>query len=349
MKKPVLTLIILGICSVFSYTPSGAGQLSKITIKMSTLAPKKSGIMNIIEEFRAQVRDKTDNEVDFKIYAGGVQGDDSDVLRKIRLGQLHGAFLTGFGLGQIAPQVRVREIPFMFRNREEVSYVRTKLEETMKAFFKDKGFEVLGWHDIGLVYIFSKEPIHSIEVLRKQKCWVWGDDPLISAAFKAIGISPIPLSITDVLTSLSTNLIDNAGNTPFGAVAFRWHTKFKYMTDLPAGNAVGGAVITSEIWDKISSDSQKKIKALARVYFDRLTEASIETDERSIEILKNAGIKITPFLNSERDFNYLIQMGKKAGESVIGKLYSRELLDQTRSLLDQYREAHPDSTYVRIK
>jgi TRAP-type C4-dicarboxylate transport system substrate-binding protein len=177
MKKVTLAFVIVFIGLGFFYALSEAKEKAKVTIKMATLAPRGSYILTIMEEYRAEVREITNNEVDFKIYYGGVQGDGFEVLRKIRLKQLHGGIFVGPGLGRIVPQVRVTEIPFVFRNGDEVSYVRAKLEGTMNKYFKDAGYVVLGWRDLGFVYLFSKRPLTSIEVLRKQKVWVWGDDP----------------------------------------------------------------------------------------------------------------------------------------------------------------------------
>jgi TRAP-type C4-dicarboxylate transport system substrate-binding protein len=302
-----------------------------------------------MEDFRVKVREKTYHEVDFKIYAGGVQGDESDVLRKIRMKQLHGGIFVGFALGRIAPEVRVTEIMFAFKNSEEVSYVRGKLEDTMSKYFEDRGYIVLGWTDAGFVYMFSKVPLPSIEVLRRQKCWVWGDDPVMRSFYKAVGVEPIPLSITDVMTSLSAGLIDNVFNTPFGIIALRWHTKFKYMTDIPVGNGVGALVVRKGIWNKISPESQKKIKEIAKIQFKRLTKDIIEADKKSLGILKKAGIKAMPLLNSGTDLRCLEEIGKKARESLIGTLYSRELLERTLKLLQEYRKNHPDSSYMRFK
>ena len=345
MKRIIFTLLIVVIGSGFSYDTSDAKERAKVTIKIATIAPIKSNIMKIMEEFRTAVSRATNNEVDFKIYYGGVQGDDGDVLRKIRLGQLHGGSFTGFALGRIAPQVRVTEIPFVFRNTDEVAYVRAKLEDTMSKHFEDAGYVVFGWHDLGFVYLFSRYPITSIDTLRKQKVWVWGNDPMMTAAYKAMGISPIPLSPMDVLTSLSANLIDTAPITPFGAVAFRWYAKFKYMNGLPGGNAMSAVAVTKKIWNKITPASQKKIKEIAKTHFKRLTKSNIEADRKSIEVLKKSGIKIVHFKDPETD---LIEMGKKARESVVGKVYSRELLDRTLSLLEEYRKIHPCPTFERI-
>jgi TRAP-type C4-dicarboxylate transport system substrate-binding protein len=350
MKRVILAVVIFFIGSGISLAASETNEEAKITIKIATIAPKRTTMAKIIKDFRTEVREKTNNEVDFKVYWGGVQGDEIDVLRKVRLKQLHGGAFTGRGLGQIVPEVRVTELPYAFRNSEEVAYVRSKLKDTMDKKFEEKGYVVLAWHDIGFVYAFSKVPITSVEVLKKQKCWVWGDDVLSHEVYNVIGITPVPLSITDVLTSLTANLIDNASVTPFGAVAFRWYHKFNYMTDFPIVNVVGALIVTKETWDKISDESQKKIKEIAKVHFDTLTKSAIKADRDSIEVLKKEGIIVAHAgEGSEIDINWRLNVGKQVRENLVGKLYSRELLDRTLSLLDEYRRVHPDSSYVRIE
>jgi TRAP-type C4-dicarboxylate transport system substrate-binding protein len=347
MKKTVFVLLMIIIGSGFFYSTSEAKkEKAKVTIKMSTLAPRRSYIVEIMNEYRDEVRKITNNEVDFKIYPGGIQGDDLDVLRKIRQKQLHGGIFVGPGLGRIASPVRVTEIPFVFKNNEEVLYVRRKLADTMNKYFEDEGFVVLGWRSLGFVYLYSKNPLTSIEVLRKQKVWVWGDDPMMTAAYEAIGIKPIPLSPMDVLTSLSANLIDAAPITPFGAIALRWYTRFKYMSKVPAANGVGAVVVTRDIWDKISPESQKKIMAIGQDYCDKITKAAIESNRKSIGALKKEGISIVNLQDSQMDLN---ELGRKTRESVVGKVYSRELLDRTLAILAEYRRDHPDSTYIKVE
>jgi TRAP-type C4-dicarboxylate transport system substrate-binding protein len=346
MKKMIFALVIFLMGSGFSYVSSEAREKAKVVIKMGTLAPKGSFVVDIFEEYRDEMREITNNEVDFKIYAGGIQGDDLDVLRKVRLKQMHGGIFLGPALGRMVPEVRVMEIPFVFRNGDEVRYVRSKLEDTMNKYFDDAGYKVLGWRDLGFIYQFSKVPLTSFDVLSQQKVWVWGDDPLMHASYEAIGISPIPLSVTDVLTSLSTRLIDSAPVTPFAAVALRWHTRFKYMSDLPSANPIAAIVITKDIWNKISPESQKKLMERGRFYCKKLTEASKETNRKSIDVLKKAGITI---VHSEDSEEKISEVAKKARESVIGKLYSRELLDRTLALLDEYRKSHPNSKPIKIE
>jgi len=322
-----------------------------IMIKLATIAPRGSYIMNLMNELNAEIKAKTDNAVGIKIYYGGVQGDEKDVLRKVRLGQLHGGMFTGHGLGQIVSEVRVTEIPFVFRNYEEVEYVREQLEPTMRELFREAGYVVLGWNEVGFVYNFSKVPITSIEVARGQKWWMWKGDQLSRAIYDAMGITPVPLSFTDVMTSLSTKLIDTASITPYGAVAYRWHQRFDYMSEYPTTNVLGATIVTKRIWDKISPEHQQAILDICPAYFEKMNRHVREQDRKSIEILKKSGIEIVPFdpENNKEQFEFIFNASRKARESLVGEMYSRELLEKTLSLLKEYRNAHPDSTVEKVR
>ncbi len=337
-------LIGLGI----SVTSVEAREKTKVTIKMATIAPRGSSFVKVYEEFEQEVREATNNEVGFKIYWGGVQGEEKDVIRKIKLKQLHGGGFMGTGLGYIVPEVRVTEIPYMFWNYDELRYVRSKLEDTMNRYFDEAGFVVLGWIEVGFIYSFSKVPITSLKVARKQKWWSLDGDPIGKAIFKALDISPIPLSISDVATSLSTNLIDTASSTPYGALAFQWHTRFKYMSEYPTTHILGASVITKEIWNTISPESRDKILVIAKGYHDRFNRVTREENARSIELLKQSGISVVHVDIDNEQMRFVIDASKRARESLVGTLYSQELLDQTLSYLDEYRKNHPNTTVTKI-
>ncbi|MDT8274125.1 MAG: TRAP transporter substrate-binding protein DctP, partial [Desulfomonilia bacterium] len=298
------------------------------------------------EEMASRIREKTDNEVAFKIYWGGVQGDEKDVIRKIRLGQLHGGGFMGPGLGLIVPQVPVTEIPYLFRNYEEIDYVRSRLEERMNVAFEEAGFKVLGWLNLGFVYNFSKVPITSLEIARQQKWWTLEGEPIGRAVYSALGISPISLSITDVATSLSTHLIDCANSTPYGAVAFQWYTRFNYMGNFPSTNVLGASIVTKKVWDRISPQAQQVIMEEARASHGEIVKATRAEDEECLKILKDAGITVVHEIENEHDIQFIFDAAKKARESLVGELYSQELLDLTLALLEEYRRLHPENTTV---
>jgi TRAP-type C4-dicarboxylate transport system substrate-binding protein len=349
MKGFNFWILLMGFVFLMAGTVLAETPPPKNLIKIATIAPKGSFMTTQIDAMDAEIRRETNNEVGIKLYYGSVQGDEKEVLSKIRLGQLHGGTFTGSGLGRIVPEVRVTELPYVFLNYDEVEYVRRQLRDDMNRRFAEKGFIVLGWNEIGFVYTFSKVPIISLEVARSQKWWQWEGDPLSKAMFDAFGITPVPLSFTDVMTSLSTRLIDTASITPYGAVAFHWFDRFEYMSEYPVTNVQGATIISKKVWDKISPESQKKILTICQPYFDRLSQKGREQDRQSVEVLKKAGIKVVTFDPKSGTLEFVIETSKKARASLVGKLYSKELLDKTMSILDDYRKAHPEGAVEKIR
>lgn len=342
MKKTILIISAL----LLFVTTSIITAEAKVTIKIAGIAPKGSAPMVLLEEMKNKIKEVTNNEVNFKIYPGGIQGDEKDVITKIKLGQLHGGAFTSVGLGRIVPEIRVTDIPFLFKNYEEVGYVRAKLKNKLEKFMDEKGFIVIAWSDIGFAHTFSKEPINK-DNLKDLKVWVWGDDVLSNTVWKTIGVTPIALSITDVLTSLSTRLIDTAATTPFGAVAFRWYKKFNYISEIPSTNPSSAIIVTKKQWKKITPESRKKINEIASWYEEKLTKSTRKSNADCLQILKDSGIKIAP-VNDEA-IAFVTDMQLRTREALVGKLYTRELLNETLKHLDDYRQVHPESDYQRIQ
>ncbi|MBF0102497.1 MAG: TRAP transporter substrate-binding protein DctP [Desulfobacterales bacterium] len=347
IKKVIILLVCIGWIQVIG-SQCVCEEKSTVSIKLATLAPKGSGMVTKLEKLVVQIKEETQGSVDFKIYWGGVQGDEKNVLRKIRLNQLHGGFFSGSGLGEIVPDIRVTEIPYVFNTYDEVVYVRHELESYMDNRFREAGFEVLGWYNIGFIYTFSSVPITSLETLKQQKCWVPGDDPLGEAIYKAFDVTPISLSITDVMTSVTTNIINTAGMTPFGAMAFRWYTKFKYMSNFPTMNVIGAQIVTQKLWNQITPEYQKKIKTLFRNFAENENIEIQRANDQSIDLLKKAGVEVVHIEASQGNIQFLIDAGKKARESLIGNLYSKELLEKTLSTLEAYRKQHPENNVFQM-
>ncbi|MFQ5584740.1 MAG: TRAP transporter substrate-binding protein DctP, partial [Calditrichia bacterium] len=246
--KLVILLTLLFIIPGFS---------QKYKIKFATQAPDGSAWIKVMKEYSAEVEQLTGGNVKFKIYPGGIQGDEIGVLRKMRLGQIHSAGFTGVGSGEILPEFRVLEAPMLLRNYEESDYITAMLYDDFAKKYEEKGYILLGITEVGFVYVFGQKPIRSLEDLKGVKMWMWEGDPLAEAAFKALGASAIPLSITDVLTSLQTNLIDAVYTSPLACVSLQWYTRVKYMMDFPLTNAFGTILITKKMFNKMPPEYQQ--------------------------------------------------------------------------------------------
>ena len=309
---------------------------AETVIKFATLAPEGSAWMKIMREWNKELMEKTGGQLKFKIYSGGVSGDEKDVVRKIRLGQLQSGGFTGVGLGEIAPEVRVLDAPFLFRNTEEIDTIYKTFQKDWDSAFQRKGYVLLGWAEVGFVYFFTNVPVRNLKDLKGVKMWMWEGDPIAESAFKTIGINPIPLSITDVMTSLQTGLINGVYSSPLAILALQWFTKTKYMYDYHLANASGAVLLSKSSFDKMPGDQQTLLLSTGQKYLSRLTTLSREENKSAIETLRKNGIKIVS-PQSDQEIAEYEALGVKARHMMEGRLYSQELLDKVENGLVNFR------------
>ncbi|GBE30712.1 MAG TPA: ABC transporter substrate-binding protein [Bacteroidetes bacterium] len=305
-------------------------------IKFASLAPDGSSWMQQMRELDAAVRDSTNGKVGFKLYPGGVQGDEQDVIRKMRFNQLHAAGFTGNGLGEILPEMRVLELPFLFHNKDEVDLILDTFTDQFDQAFRDKGYVLLGWTEVGYVYFFSNTPIYTGGDLKGMKVWTWQGDPLAAALFKAMDVTPVPLSITEVMTALQTGMIDAVYTSPMAAISLQWFSRTKYMNLQPITNSMGAVLLTLKSWDKLDESEQKALLEVSRDHLRQLTLTTRIDNRKSIEQLEQAGLTMIPVPGPEALEQYH-QIGNEVRQNLVGNLYSEELLAEIMQTLDTYR------------
>jgi TRAP-type C4-dicarboxylate transport system substrate-binding protein len=191
------------------------------TIKLGTLAPEGSPWHQVIRDIAESWREISGGTVDVRIYAGGVAGDESDMVRKMRVGQLHAAGLTGEGLSRIAQEVMALQMPMMFRSDAELNYVRDKLNPRLEEIFEERGFVLLGWGDAGWVHFFAQQPVVHPDDLKPMKLFTWAGQSAVVEAYKDGGYQPVPLAATDMMMALHSGLINAFPTTPVAALSFQ--------------------------------------------------------------------------------------------------------------------------------
>ncbi|MCB2210956.1 TRAP transporter substrate-binding protein DctP [bacterium] len=305
-------------------------------IKFASIAPEGTAWMAQMHQLDKDVRTATNGKVGFKLYPGGVQGDEPDVLRKMRFNQIHAAGFTGNGLGEILPEVRILELPFFFNSKEEVDIVLDTYTERFDQAFREKGYVLLGWTEVGYVYFFSNTPIRNMDDLKGIKVWTWQGDPLAAALFDAMNITPVPLSVTEVMTALQTGMIDAVYTAPMAAVSMQWFTRTKYMNTMPLTNSMGAVLLSKRIWDKLSEEEQNSLLSISRKQLRELTNITRADNEKSIKQLEEAGLTMIPPPDDSVMQQYR-QIGLDVRNNLAGKLYSQDLLTQIKQTLDTYR------------
>jgi len=279
----------------------------------------------------------------FKLYAGGMQGDEPDVLKKIRFGQLHGGAFTGYGIGRIYSPARVLELPFLFEDVGEIDYVRERLMPDIEQGFRDNGYVMLGWMEIGYVYFFSKQPIRSLKDLAQTRLWHWQGDPIGRAFFHAGGLSPVPLSVIDVYTSLSTGVIDTVYAPPQGALALQWSAKTDYITNVPMANGIGSLVVSRQFFQGLPQDLQLLLMRTSQAISKQLISATRRDNAAALEALQQHGLQLiegdAKLLSSEIE-----TISAQAGRTLIDNGYIPvSMMERVQGLIHEYREHDGDA------
>ena len=320
-----------------------AGAEPRHVLKFATLAPSGSTWMNLLEDWGEEVKIRSDGRLLFKFYPGGVQGDEPDVLKKMRFNQLQGGAFTGYGIGRMYSPARVLELPFLFRDVHEVDHVRNQFTAQFQDGFRDHGYELLGWMEVGFVHMFSTQPVDSIEGMKSRRVWLWQGDPLGQAFFNASGISPVPLSIVDVYTSLSTGLIDTVYCTPLAAIALQWFTKTKYVSSISLTNGMGGLVVSKRFMDSLPPDLQALLRDTGETAGERLIEATRSDNETSLGELRRRGLQFIEPGQGMSEPELIALRDRAAAELIDSDYIPVEVFEKTRDLLEQYRSGQTGS------
>lgn len=308
----------------------------RVTVKLGTVAPERSPWFNSVKRIAQRWEEASGGKVKLKIYAGGVAGDEEDMLRKIKIGQLHAATITGVGLSQVAKSTVALQIPMLMRSYEELDYVRSRLKETIEKDLEEAGFIVLNWGDAGWVHFFSKEPEATTpDDFRDLKIMVGAKDASSEAAWKSAGFNPVPVAVTDVLQGLQTGLLDAFASPPIFALSSQWFALAPNMVPVNWSPLNGATVISKRRWEKVPEELRAELLKIAEEEGEKSKKEIRELGQKSIQAMKERGLNVVEL--AEADLAKWEQAAQEAYASVRGKVVSAELFDRVRELAAEYR------------
>ena len=326
---------VVGLAAAAAVAFGAAGAAQADEWRIATLAPDGSAWMKILGRGAEEVGKATASRVTIKYYAGGVQGDEKDVVAKMQAGQLDGGAFTTIGLGMVDESIRVVELPMLFKSIEEMDYVRKKMWPTFQARFEKKGYRLGDPGDVGFLYFYSGDPIKSIEDLTRAKVWLWGEDKIVKSMFRKLGVNGVPMGVPDVLPGLNTGRINACYASPLAAVALQWYTKVKYSTSMPMAYGIGATIVRKSVWDKMSPEDQKAAEKIFKIQAQKLSKVVRKDNERAFKAITRAGVKVieTP-ATMVAEFE---KRSKEVWQEMVGKVYSKEDLALVLKYRDEFR------------
>jgi TRAP-type C4-dicarboxylate transport system substrate-binding protein len=327
--------LLVSLCLTLASTPALAQQA---TIKIATIAPESSSWMKDMRAGAEAIEEATDGRVKFKFYGGGVQGNDKQVQRKMRTGQLHGGAFSSGGLNRFQRDGDVFSLPMLFNSIEEARFVREALEPEIRQRLEDAGYVNFGLAAAGFAYMMASRPANDLDDLKGLKVWVPEGDAVSFAALRALGVAPVVMPVTDVMTGLQTDLLDSITAPPVGAVVFQWHTQLKYIADVPITYVYAALLIDKRVFSRIAPDDQVVVREVMEGIYRKFDKYGVSDNEEAMQALLASGIEaIRPDPVEVAGWREVVRESnrKLARDGVFDPV----LYDRIQELLAQYRAA----------
>jgi len=324
--------------------PAGApvGQTAGTVIRLATLVPDGSVWDKALRTTGVEWSQATQGRVSLRVYPGGVAGDEPEVVRKMRIGQLQAAALTVAGLAEIDESFRVFAIPMFFDSYPELFHVIRKLEPTLKRRLEAKGYVLMQWGHAGWVHFFTRTPVQTIAELKKLRIFVWAGDDRSAQMWKANGFNAVALAATDILPALQTGMIDALPSPPLAANLLQWFRHAPNMADIGLGPLAGAMVISKPVWNRISESDRSAILAACRKAEQKLEVEIPGQDSMAVAEMKKRGLNVT-HIRPENAAAWRGTAEEFANDMRAG-IVPRDVLDLALHERDAYRRSHPRST-----
>ncbi len=332
--RPLIALLL----AALAVAPRAGAQ----ELKIATIAPEGSSWMVEMRAGSDEIKRRTGGRVTLKFYGGGVQGNDRQVQRKMRTGQLHGGAFTSGSMKQFQPDADIYSLPMMFDSLDEVRHVRSELDAELRQRLEDAGYVTFGFAGGGFAYLMSNVPMRTLEDMNGQKVWTPEGDAVAFASLRALGVAPVSMPVTDVMTGLQTDLIDSVTVPPVGAVVLQWHTRLKFITDLPVVYVYAGIVLDQRAFERLQAEDRAVVREVLEAIYRALDADGAEDNEEAMQALLDSGLeRLSPDPAQVR--NWRERVMRSHDEQAAAGVLDAGLLERIKGLLAAYRSRYEEA------
>ncbi len=318
--------------TVFLSLAVPAGSLA---IKLGSLLPDGSPWDLALHDLSARWYELSSGSIVLKIYPGGITGDEPDMLRKMRIGQLQAAVLTGSGLVQIDPALLALQLPLLISDDRELAYLLETLRPTLAARLEARGYQVVLWTVAGWAHFFSRHPVDTPADLQKQRLHVPEGNPRETAALQRMGFHVVPLPVNEVLLGLQSGMVEAFIGSPLTAAVLQWFGGAKNMCALRWAPLIGAIVIRRETWEQVPPPLRSRLLEAAAVVETALQAETYRLERVALQVMLENGLQIHRVTAAAREeWEDLAQRGIR---QLLGNHLPEESYEEIRRLLEAYR------------
>ncbi len=335
MTRKLRTILFATLCA--AALPAA---LSALTLKMGTVAPENTPWDTALKEIASDWSSASNGEVTLRLYPGALAGDESDMIRKMRIDELQAAALTGDGLVQIVPDVIVFDLPFLFGSEDEFRYVLDRMTPEFQKKFAEKGFVLLKWDIVGWLKFFSRRSVTSPADLMTQKLAIpSGTKPDIIRSWQEAGFQVTPIAISDLMTALSSGMVDAFFTEPLAAAAYQWFGIANNMSTLKIAPLIGGIVITERAWRQIPDQYKPQFLASVGQAQQTVLTGMSALEQQAMGVMVQNGLTVNDVSpDQKKQWRDIMEGGF---EQLDGKAYSADVYNRIMALVAAYHAAHP--------
>jgi TRAP-type C4-dicarboxylate transport system substrate-binding protein len=312
--------------------PLAAG--AQVTIKLGTLAPQGSTWHERLKELAQRWEQVSNGQVKLRIYAGGTQGSEGEMVRKMGIGQLQAAAITGVGMHDVIPEPQALSVPFLFDDENQVECALNKLKPKLEQALERRGLVALQWSRVGAISLFCTKPFRTPAEAKDAKFWAWEGDPKSVDGYRAAGFHPVVLSVTDIVPSLQTGMIDCISNVPLYVLTARLFDRARYMLDVPWSYMIGATLVRKDAWEKIPADIRPKLLAVAAEIGDRIDTEVKKLNGDAVAAMEKQGLQVV-----KGDPAPWRAAMERSWPIIRGGVIPAEFFDEAKAVRDQCRAA----------
>jgi len=286
VKKILLAALLAALAS--------SARAQGVTIKLGTLAPQGSTWHDLLRELGQKWEEASGGKVKLRIYAGGTQGGEGDMMRKMAVGQLQAAAISNIGMHDVAAEPQGLSIPFVFQDEAQMQCALKKVRPRIEQVLLQRGFVAIQWSTVGAIHLFCNKPHRSPADMGDTKIWAWEGDPKSVEAFRLAGLKPVVLSSAEIVSSLQTGMIDCVPNVPLYMLTTRLFERASNMMDTTWAYLIGATLVRKDTWDKVPADLRPKLLGIAQDLGNRIDAEVRRLNEDAVAAMQKQGLKIVP-------------------------------------------------------
>jgi TRAP-type C4-dicarboxylate transport system substrate-binding protein len=315
MKKLLLLALV-------SLLPARA---APVTIKLGTLAPAGSAWHEALKDMAARWEEASAGKVKLRVYAGGTQGDEGDMVRKLGIGQLQAAAISNVGLHDVVPEPQTFSSPLLFENEKEMACAFGRVKDRVDAALEKRGLVALQWSRVGTASFFCKAPFRTPAEMANAKIFAWAGDPAMVKAWRTAGFHPVVLSSSDLVPALTTGMIDCVSNVPLYMLSSRSFEKARHMIDLPLGFLTSATVVRKDAWERIAPEVRERLLAIAREIGEEIDAQARRLEADAVAAMKTQGLEVVA-VSPEAWYPVI----EKSWEVIRGEVVPADFFDEVR-------------------